>query len=507
MQTKEQILLKLTDNLKSYGLTVLTQKQYLRIARAFLEWSNRDAWGITERDVEHYLSYLKNVRNLSASTVNGRYAAIRLLLGIITGDRSVYPEPRRKLVKNGCLKDKREAFMQYLLDMGYAKKSLKNYRWTLKCLEQFMLENSLTEYSCAVGKAFMSDVVKSGRHTECILSMMTYIVRRFDCFMTQGEYILVLPRISRESPAQFAEGLAKYLGNMRLRGLRESTIEHHRYNIHKALLKFDAAGIQSYSEISPKIIYSVFEETSDKKGFCSPVRSLLRYLSENGMVKFDYSEYVPSIRKARPIPSVYTANETKNLLESVEASTNSSKRSHAIILLALRLGMRSGDIANLKITDIDFVSKSVNFIQEKTRVPQYLELLPEIEDALESYLYTVRPDSNLPNVFLSIRPPVRTISSKTVYSLVSHRFEKSGIETGERKRGGHALRTTLASELVAEKVPYDAVRKILGHEDPVSAKYYVKFDIPSLRSCSIEVPPVSGKLAAYMGARLGGQIQ
>jgi integrase len=236
------------------------------------------------------------------------------------------------------------------------------------------------------------------------------------------------------------------------------------------------------------------------------MRGLLRYLFFFFEIVFDYSVFVPSIRKAHPILSVYTADETKNLLESVEVSPNSSKRNNVIILLALRLGMRSGDIANLKITDVDFVSKTVNFIQGKTRVPQQLELLPEIENALESYISIARPDSNIPNVFLSIKSPVRAISIKTVYSLISHRFEKAGIDTRERKHGGHALRMTLASELVSEKVPYDAVRKILGHEDPVSAKHYVKFDIPSLRSCSIEVPPVTGELAVYMKARSGGQI-
>jgi hypothetical protein len=49
------------------------------------------------------------------------------------------------------------------------------------------------------------------------------------------------------------------------------------------------------------------------------------------------------------------------------------------------------------------------------------------------------------------------------------------------------------------------VRKILGHDDPVSIKHYVKFDIESLRSCAIEIPPATGKHAAYMETRLGGK--
>lgn len=414
---------------------------------------------------------------------------------------------RRRLVKNGSLKEDRLLFAQYLSELGYSKKSLKNYKWTIRCLDQFMFETGQSKYSPTVGKNFLAEAAESRRHTPSILKMMGYIIRRFNCYMEQNEFILVLPRISRKCPAQFAEGLSKYLDSLRLRGLRESTIEQKRYNIHKALLKFNEAGIQNYSGIKPETIYNAFEKTSDKAGFCSPLRGFLHYLFDKGVIEFDYSEFVPSVRKARPIPSVYTTTETEKLLSSLETSSNTSKRNNAIILLALRLGMRSGDIANIKIADVDFRGKVINFIQKKTRIPQHFELFPDIEDALSSYISTVRPASNIPNVFLTLKSPFRAITIKTVYSLINHRFKMSGIDTRERKHGGHALRMTLASKLVSEKVPYDAVRKILGHEDPVSIKHYVRFDIESMRSCAIEIPPVTGKLALYMEMRSGGKPQ
>lgn len=416
-------------------------------------------------------------------------------------------EPRRRLIKNGCLKEKRLLFAKYLLDLGYAQSSLKNYHWTIRCLDQFMFEGELVRYSPSVGNDFLDEAEKSGRHTSSVLGMMKYVVRRFNCFMEDGEYILVLPRVSREAPPQFAEGLAKYLAYQKMHGLRDSTIEQHRYNIQKTLLIFDAAGIQTFSEIKPEHIYDAFEKTSDKQNFCSPLRGLLHYLFKTNVMEFDYSAFVPSVRKSHPIPSIYTADETGALLDRGEKNADTRKRNHAIILLALRLGMRSSDIARLKIADIDFQGKTINFIQKKTLISQQLELLPEVEDALGNYIFTVRPTSDIPNIFLSLKPPLRAITTKTINSLINTRFEKAGIDTGERKHGPHALRMTLASELVAEKVPYGAVRKILGHENPTSIKHYVHFDIESLRSCAIEVPPVTGKLAAYMETRLGCDSQ
>lgn len=498
MQTNQNLLSRMAEKLKLRGLADITQKQYLRFANAFLEWSNRDAEEHGEEDIQHYLAYLADKLKLSNATIMVRSVAIHQLYG--------FTDSRRVLVKNGCLRADRESFSKYLLDLGYSQKSLRNYRWTIRCLDQFMAENGLDEYSRSVGEMFLDEAATSGRYTSSVVEMMEYVVRRFNCFKEQGEYILLLPRVSKECPPQFAGGLTVYLESMRLRGLRESTIERHRYNIQKALLKFDAAGLHSFSAIDANAIYDAFAKTSDKHGFSSPMRSFLHHLFEACIIEYDYSAFVPSVRRAHPVPSVYTKAETEKLLGSVNKDTNAGKRSHAVILLALRLGIRAGDIANLKITDVDFTNKSVCFTQEKTRVPQRLELLPDVEESLLAYLSAARQMSDIPNIFLSLKSPIRPITAKSVQSLVRNQIVRSDIEIGERKQGPHALRMTLASELVAEKIPYDAVRKILGHEDPVSIKHYVKFDIEALRSCAIRVPPPTGKLAAYMETRSGGAL-
>lgn len=504
MQTNENILSRFAEDLKLRDYAPKTQKLYLRIAQEFLEWSNQSSKKLKEENIDEYMVYLKNVRGLNSSTVRVRDSVIRLLFGAITGDEKFYPPPRGKFIKNGCLKIDREKFVKYLLEMEYSPKSLENYKWTINCLERFMTERGLKNYSSDIGKSFLIEVAESGYHTVGVHSMMTYTIRRFDCFKNGGEYIFKMPYTNKECPPQFAGEFAKYIEFLKKKGLKESTIENHRYNLRKAFLKFNEIGLQRFADIKPEVMYDVFEKTSDKIGFCSPARSLLRYLFEMGIVDFDYSIFIPSVRKSHPVPSVYTKAETKKLLNNSEKDSRSNKRNNAIILLALRVGIRSGDITNLKLTDVDWGNKEICFIQEKTEIPQRLALLPEVETALTAYISAARPKSDIPNIFISLKAPCRVITKQAVYSLIRRRFESSDINTGNRNLGGHALRMTLASELVAEKVPYDAVRKILGHEDPVSIKHYVKFDIESLRSCSIEIPPVTGQLAAYMNARLGG---
>jgi integrase len=211
------------------------------------------------------------------------------------------------------------------------------------------------------------------------------------------------------------------------------------------------------------------------------------------------------MKYTRPVPSVYTKQETENLLNCIDMTTNIGIRSYALVVLALRLGIRTGDIVGLKVSDVDFTNKEINFFQEKTQVHQRLELLPEVDEALSAYIAKVRPHSEIPNLFLSIDEPYKPITQGIIYYSINSHIKKAGIAAGERKRGAHSLRMTLASELVSENVPYDVVRKILGHENPAAIKHYVKFDIAALRSCALRVPPITGKLKEYMNVRTGGR--
>jgi integrase len=400
-----------------------------------------------------------------------------------------------------CFKETRKAFEEYLLSLGYSKGTLETYRWILFRLDRFMAEYFQKEYSPKIGAAFCKkeiDIGYSARH----LSVAKVVIRRLDDFLA-GEFTLVLAK-NDLVPGCYANYIHAYLESLRLHGLRASSIKCHYYRCSKLLRTFYSLQIYDLLKIRSQDIYDVFNKSNDKKNISTSLRSFLRYLFKSGILADDFSVFVPSVRRPKPAPSVYTKNETNKLLSSINRTQNTGKRDYAIILLALRLGIRSGDIVNLKISDIDFQSNTIEFIQSKTQVPQRLEFLPELKEAIYIYLSEGRPETKQTNIFISTRPPFRPLTVMAVTSLIRRSMKESGISIGNRKHGGHSLRMTLASELVSEKVPYEVVRKILGHEDTKSMKYYVKLDVEMLRSCALEVPPFSGLYAKYINNHTGG---
>jgi len=402
---------------------------------------------------------------------------------------------------NVCLKEIKKAFEGYLLTLGYSKSTAETYRWAFSRLERFMTECRKTIYSPEIGVALLkkeSETEHSARH----LNGTQIVIRRLDDFLA-GKFTLVLTK-NDPIPDCYTQYFQGYLESMRLQGLRESTVKQRYYDCSKMLRTFHSLQIYDLSKIQTQNIYDVFTKSNDKKNISASLRSFLRYLFKSGILTQDFSVFVPSVRRRKPIPSVYTKDETSQLLSSIDTTQPAGKRDYAIVLLALRLGIRSGDIVNLKIQDINLQSNIIEFVQGKTRVSQRLELLPELKEAIHVYLSGGRPETEHSNLFISIRPPFRPITVMAVTGLISRCMKRSGVIIGGRSYGGHALRMTLASELVSERVPYNVVRKILGHEDTKSMKHYVKFDTEMLRFCALEVPIFTGLYADYIKNRIEG---
>ena len=81
-------------------------------------------------------------------------------------------------------------------------------------------------------------------------------------------------------------------------------------------------------------------------------------------------------------------------------------RDAAIVLLGLRMGIRSVDICNLKIPDISWNRQTISFIQQKTGVFVTLPMPTEVGNSLYRYIMEGRPiNQNTDQVFLSHMPP------------------------------------------------------------------------------------------------------
>lgn len=175
------------------------------------------------------------------------------------------------------------------------------------------------------------------------------------------------------------------------------------------------------------------------------------------------------------------------MLSVINHNTLIGKRDYAILLIALRLGLRSVDITNLTLAQLKWQRNTLEMVQQKTGRLLIVPLLADVGNAIIDYLLNGRPTSLEPYVFLRNQAPFTKLSGNTaVYHIVSGYMKKAGIRQDEGDRKGvHCLRHTVAARLLAAETPLPIISSVLGQADKNSARVYLSTDMEHLRSCAL----------------------
>lgn len=114
----------------------------------------------------------------------------------------------------------------------------------------------------------------------------------------------------------------------------------------------------------------------------------------------------------------------------------------------------------------------------------------ELRYLLIAYLRDIRQKSRIDyDEYVFINPKTRTTYCSTELSaLVDYYFKKSDVEIGERKHGPHALRHSLATNLLKENTPLPIITGILGHKNLNTTSKYLSIDVETLRCLCLDVP-------------------
>lgn len=282
--------------------------------------------------------------------------------------------------------------------------------------------------------------------------------------------------------------------SFRLSYLTIEKIEGHLSNFNFWLAKNE---IYKIDTVGPShIIGFVRSLNSDKKAMVhdslNNLRGFFRYLYEKKIIASNLAALVPkdNYKAQAKLPSYYSKEEIKQLLDSVDRGNSIGKRDYAILNLAARLGLRASDIARLKFENLHWNESTLSIKQFKTGKNITLPLLPEVGNAIIDYIQYGRPQSDKPFLFLLANSPYQPIKSGTIANMAGRRFQSSGLRTKGRKHGAHALRHSLVGELLSRNQTLPVIAEVLGHQNVASAKHYIRIDIESLRKCALDIPPV-----------------
>lgn len=248
-----------------------------------------------------------------------------------------------------------------------------------------------------------------------------------------------------------------------------------RRNIARRLLQETKGDALTPAHVQAFVIGPDGRKPATIRSVASAVRCYLRYRALKGD---DVNVLVraipaPSFRAATDLPMGLTSDELDRLLAASAAEGHSCKRAHAIVRCLADLGMRSLEVARLRLDDIDWEAGVIRVPSSKARRTDLMPLPSATGEAIADYLLNERPATERREVFVRHVAPVgEPIGRRAVQRSVQKVYRRLG---WSRTRV-HILRHTIASRLVNDAVPMKQVADVMRHRSVVTTAGYVRVD-------------------------------
>jgi site-specific recombinase XerD len=223
------------------------------------------------------------------------------------------------------------------------------------------------------------------------------------------------------------------------------------------------------------------------------VRMFLRYLAVDGRCRPGLEQALISAAKwsQQVLPQGLTTQDIEKVLRLCP-TTPAGLRDRAILLLLTRLGLRAGDVAALRFSDICFATGTVS-VRGKGGREVRLPLPQNVGEALLEYLRIGRPQTECDHVFVRVRAPLQAFGGSHIGRAVSHiartALKRAGVEPPTR--GAHVFRHTAACQMLRADVGLEGIAEVLRHRSIETTALYAKVDLQLLEQVAQPWPEVA----------------
>ncbi|PYX62828.1 MAG: hypothetical protein DMG74_19310 [Acidobacteria bacterium] len=276
------------------------------------------------------------------------------------------------------------------------------------------------------------------------------------------------------------------------RGLSRSTRSLHHHVVHRMLSSCFPNGNIDWSKICfndfVQFLTSEFARLHNRgtqTAWLMILRSLARYLSNEGHIPPGWDAALPSIatRKHISLPRGLSREQVLALWSASEGRKPRNLRDRALLLVLLRLGLRTEEVANIALADIDWRSGCLRIRSAKTYRDRILPLPQDVGQAIAAYLSVQGRRST--HVFEPRRPPLTELRRRIhLGNSMRYLFASTGIP----HRGLHSLRHTAATAMVNGGASFKDVSDVLGHKSITTTLIYAKLDLKSLMQVVLPWP-------------------
>ncbi|MCL1804298.1 MAG: tyrosine-type recombinase/integrase [Eubacteriaceae bacterium] len=292
--------------------------------------------------------------------------------------------------------------------------------------------------------------------------------------------------------SEWQSAIAFYESAAKLKGKKQSAIDIDSRCAASFFLALQQNGAESFKSITDKGVAAAFigDGGQPRYGHCykRAVETVLKECAALGAEAFStMALFLPQIQKERKNIQYLTPEESEKYLQALN-SGEVSLRDRAIGTLAYYTGLRSSDIAGLKLSSIDWGNGRISLVQQKTGIQLDMPLTAVVGNAIFEYISTERPKTGCEFVFVSKQAPYGGLSRSGISWASNGRMKRANIrQSAGSRKGIHIFRHRMAVGLLENEIPQPVISKLLGHTAPSSIEPCLSADFGHLKECALSI--------------------
>jgi site-specific recombinase XerD len=379
-------------------------------------------------------------------------------------------------------------YERWLVERGYGSEAVPKRVWQLAHLSRWLDQEGLSADRLTAERVeqFLAARRAAGYVTwvsSLSLRLPLEYLRELGVVAASGA------QISAGPVDRLLEDYASYL--IRERGLAASTIDGYE-RVARVFLEDRErrrGGLEldqlSTGDVSAFLAFECPRRSiSGARGVVAKLRPLLVYLHVTGLISTPLRWAVPGVAdlQGRSLPRALEPAAVAGLLASCDRRRTAGRRDYAILLLLARLGLRGGEVAAMRLEDVDWRAGEI-LVRGKGGRRDLLPLPTDVGEALASYLQ-YRPRTDCRAVFLRVLAPAGPLNTRAVLKVVNAACRRAGVP----QAGSHQLRHTAATVMLRAGGSLPEIAQVLRHQQLKTTAVYSKVDHAALRTLALPWP-------------------
>lgn len=390
----------------------------------------------------------------------------------------------------------RAEVLRRMRELGYSDESVRQTLIAFRELNDLAEKRGTDMYTKELGAALAARTTSpsTGKHSEWREEFFGRIARVCDSLIDTGEVDLSVRRSARGPALESEELRSAYERWEDELSDSELAAETKRGYLRMAglFLEFvESVGVTSLPEAGGDTVTGFLANLRGGRWAgtqtCYLVLSLRPFIKHLGRRDLLDALLLADMSRERKIIPVIADEDQEAMVSACLDPNLVCRRDAAITLLALTSGMRSCDIAGMKLGDVDWGTGTISIVQSKTGNPLSIPLLPAVGNAICDYILEERPESSDDRLFLRrIAPHVGIACHSTIYQVIRGVQAVAGVVGAPC--GTRALRHNAASRMLRAGIQLPTISAVLGHADPKSSDIYITADVERMRECVLPFP-------------------